>query len=88
MVYTNECIRGALGNLPEARSLHVPYERFCDDPAGIWSVLIDKVASHGDTLPEAHPSSAAFRATRSSGATLTDEVQSAVLEFTQESRIS
>jgi len=88
VVYTNDCIRVALEKLPEARSLHVPYERFCDDPAGIWSVLVDKVASHGDTLPETHPSSATFKATRGSGPTLADDVQSAILELTQESRIS
>ena len=88
VVYTNDCIRVALENLPEARSLHVPYERFCDDPASIWSVLVDIVASNGSTLPETHPSSATFKATRSSGPTLADDVQSAILELTQESRIS
>ncbi len=87
VVYTNDCIRRALGNLPEARSLHIPYERFCSNPAGIWSFLVDKLAPHGDTLPEEHPSSATFKATRSSGPTLADDVQSAVLDLTQESRI-
>jgi len=50
---TNQSIRRELADLPEANSLAVEYERFCEDPAAVYGQIVAKLAELGH--PSDHP---------------------------------
>ena len=82
MLFTNARIRQGLDCLTAERYLRVPYETFCADPQETWSQLVDKLSSYGEALPEKHPFSQPFQATRE--ARCDDEVKRAVDRMSRE----
>lgn len=82
VLFTNARIRQGLDCLTAERYLRVPYETFCADPQETWSQLVDKLSSYGEALPEKHPFSQPFQATRE--ARCDDEVKRAVDRMSRE----
>ena len=56
--HTNRRIREDLSRLPEERSLHVPYEAFCDSPATYFKQLAARLEPLSNTLGQKFDASA------------------------------